>query len=123
VGFRKGGLAFSRGAGRDRVWPARAAGQEHVCWAEARYHDPIDVYVRRADTVVETLPADVIARLDASIVAGHIIEGIQVVHGCLATRGLGDALEVFTARYARLRDTRPDAFQSSHDEYWKGFDS
>gem|GEM_PF-6157674 len=35
--------------------------------------------------------------------------------------GLKSALKVYTARYEMLRESSPNCFELSHDEYWAGF--
>jgi hypothetical protein len=58
--------------------------------------------------------------LDPLILAGAKVHFLKRV--CDASgMDLRAALELLDDRYNLLRQTRPDEFQCSHEEYWKGF--
>jgi len=58
--------------------------------------------------------------LDALILSGEKIHFLKSV--CDASgMGLKEAITLLYERYELLRRTRPDEFQCSEAEYWKGF--
>ncbi|GAA4566517.1 hypothetical protein [Planotetraspora kaengkrachanensis] len=63
---------------------------------------------------------EVATTFDELILRGQTIRGIKLIKdtfGC----SLQEALIFYHDRYRHLRETRPEDFAQSHEEYWKGF--
>ncbi|GAA4072445.1 hypothetical protein [Actinomadura miaoliensis] len=58
-------------------------------------------------------------QLDRLILSGQVLGAVRLVtelFGC----SLQEAIEFHYARYTKLRETRPDEFTTSPEEYWRG---
>lgn len=69
---------------------------------------------------VNSLPAELWAELDADIFANRVLPTIKRLADVLDC-GLKSALGVYVARYEILRESSPDSFTQSHDDYWAEF--
>jgi hypothetical protein len=76
----------------------------------------------RARKQLAALPAEVLSQLDRHIAENHKLKGIVLMRTRLDC-ALTNALEVFVARYEQLRETAPERFAATDDEYWEGFHS
>ena len=70
--------------------------------------------------VVNSLPAQLWAELDPEIFANRKLPAMKRLADVL-DGGLKSALGVYVARYDMLRESSPDSFNQSHDDYWAGF--
>ena len=70
--------------------------------------------------VVNSLPTELWYELDSDIFANRILPAMKRLADVL-DGGLESALGVYVARYDMLRESSPDAFTQTHDDYWAGF--
>ena len=70
--------------------------------------------------IADALPPELWADLDPHIFANQKLPAMKRLAATL-DGGLGAAIRVYTARYDHLRETSPDSFNQSHDDYWAGF--
>ncbi|TDD80469.1 hypothetical protein [Actinomadura rubrisoli] len=56
--------------------------------------------------------------LDELIVEGRILSAVYWIRAAFEC-SLQEAVQFLYARYDRLRQTRPDDFAKSHEDYWR----
>ncbi|GAB5513460.1 MAG: hypothetical protein Rhob2KO_11850 [Rhodopirellula baltica] len=70
--------------------------------------------------VVASLPTELWAELDPGIFANRKLPVMKRLADVL-NGGLKSALGVYVTRYDILRESFPDSFTQSHDDYWTDF--
>jgi len=60
-------------------------------------------------------------QLDRMILSGHILGGLRFLIDNEFAVGLGEAQDIFVARYQELRGERAHDFESADEDYWSGF--
>ncbi|MFC4012721.1 hypothetical protein ACFOY2_36195 [Nonomuraea purpurea] len=63
--------------------------------------------------------SDELAGLDELVIRGQTIRGIKLIKDAFECT-IHEALDFYDDRYRRLRQTRPDDFAKSHEEYGEG---